>query len=321
MTRFRSSQFGARLLCVTMISGALASSAMAARPSAAETIVVSGFEKPESVVHDRVVDCYLVSNVGVGNPAALDGNGFISKVSPDGNILDLTWIQNGVHGATLNGPKGLALYGDALYVADIDTLRVFDRRTGTPRRNIAIPNPFAPTPLFLNDVAVDGEGNAYVTDNRNNAIFVVDRTYHAAVLISGPQLGGPNGLLIDRGSLTWVTFFGHEVKRLTHSGQLVTEATLPADDVSAIGLPPGAMFLDGYARYEGDLLVSSWVSGQVYRIGRSGTDPVVVANFVSMLDNPALPDGPADIGLDRRRNRLLVPLFNRGEVVITTLQH
>ena len=81
------------------------------------------------------------------------------------------------------------------------------------------------------------------------------------------------------------------------------------------------MFLDGYARYEGDLLVSSWVSGNVYRIGRSGTDLVAVANFVSMLDNPALPDGPADIGLDRRRNRLLIPLFNRGEVVITTLQH
>ena len=260
-----------------------------------------------------MVDCYLVSNVGVGNPAALDGNGFISKVSPDGNILDLTWIQNGVHGATLNGPKGLALYGDALYVADIDTLRVFDRTTGTPRRNIAIPNPFAPTPLFLNDVAVDGEGNAYVTDNRNSAIFVVDRTYHAALLISGPQLGGPNGLLIDRGSLTWVTFFGHEVKRLTHSGQLVTEATLPADDVSAIGLPPGAMFLDGYARYEGDLLVSSWVSGNVYRIGRSGTDLVAVANFVSMLDNPALarrpgrhwarpaPESPLDTALQSRR--------------------
>jgi hypothetical protein len=118
-----------------------------------------------------------------------------------------------------------------------------------------------------------------------------------------------------------VTFFGHEVKRLTHSGQWVPEATLPADDVSPIGLPPGAMFLDGYARYEGDLLVSSWVSGNVYRIGRSGTDLVAVANFVSMLDNPALPDGPADIGLDRRRNRLLIPLFNRGEVVITTLQH
>jgi hypothetical protein len=97
------------------------------------------------------------------------------------------------------------------------------------------------------------------------------------VLASGPQLGGPNGIRLDRGSLSWVTFFGHEVKRLTRNGQLLTEATLPVEDVSSLGLPPGTLFLDGYARDEGDLLVSSWVSGKVFRIGRSGTDLATIA--------------------------------------------
>jgi hypothetical protein len=308
------------LLAITMIAlPATVSFADEALP--AEPIVVAGFQTPESVVHDRLMDWYVVSNVGLGNPAALDHNGFISKVSPDGVILELRWIQDGTNGVTLNGPKGLAVRGEALYVADIDTLRIFDRFTGAPLRSIPMPNPFAPRPLFLNDVVVDRHGNAYVTDNRNGAIFAVDRKRRASVLISGPQLGGPNGILIDRGSLSWVTFFGHEIKRLTRSGQLLTEATLPVEDVSALGLPPGALFLDGYARDEGDLLVSSWVTGKVYRIGRSGTELTTAAEFVGALDNPALPDGPADLAVDRRRHRLLIPLFNAHQLVIVPLRH
>ena len=321
MTRSRTPHLACSILLVTLASVVSASSVIAAPTPSTESLVVSGFETPVSVVHDPVADWYLVSNVGVGNPAALDGNGFISKVSPDGTVLDRTWIQNGAQGVTLNGPKGLALHADALYVADIDTLRVFNRRTGALQRNVAMPNPFAPKPLFLNDVVVAADGTVYLTDNRNSAIFVVDRNYHAAVLASGPQLGGPNGILIDRGSLSWVTFFGHQIKRLTSSGELLIEASLPAEDVSALGLPPGAMFLDGYVRDEGDLLVTSWVSGKVYRIGRSGTDLVIAASFVSALDNPAHPDGPADIAIDRSRRRLLIPLFNAGQVVIVPLQH
>jgi hypothetical protein len=90
-------------------------------------MVVSGFQTPESVVHDPIADLYLVSNVGPGNPGALDHNGFISRVSPEGVILQLKWIQDGVNGATLNGPKGIWLYGNALHVADVDTVRIFDR--------------------------------------------------------------------------------------------------------------------------------------------------------------------------------------------------
>ena len=107
-----------------------------------ERIVVSGFQAPESVVHDRILDLYLVSNVGAGNPAALDSNGFISRVSPDGAIRELRWIENGVNGVTLNSPKGIYLRRMALYVADVDTLRIFNRFTGVPVRNIEIPNPF-----------------------------------------------------------------------------------------------------------------------------------------------------------------------------------
>jgi sugar lactone lactonase YvrE len=298
----------------------------AAHPLSAdsERIVVSGFQAPESVMHDTLMDVYLVSNVGPlppgGFPGALDHNGFISRVSPNGAVLELKWIQDGVNGVTLNGPKGIWLHRRELYVADIDTLRVFDRFTGAPLRDIAFPNPFAPNPLFLNDVAVAGDGTAYVTDNRNSGIFKVDPAGNASVIATGPQLGNPNGLILDDTNISWVTFFGHEVRRMNRSGKTVMAAPLPAVDVSRISLPPGALFLDGYCRYDDFLLVSSWVTGKVYRIGRSGTELETVAQFVSALENPTSPDGPADINVDQVRNRILVPLFNADQLVIIRME-
>lgn len=285
-----------------------------------ERIVVSGFEAPESVVHDPDLDLYFVSNVGVGNPAALDHNGFISRVSPDGSIQELRWIQDGVKGVTLNGPKGIWLHGRELYVADVDTLRVFNRYTGAPIRNIEFPNPFAPNSLFLNDVVVDDYGTVSVSDNRNGAIFTVDKQGRASLWAAGAVLGGPNGLLLDYGNVGWVTFFGGQVKRVTRSGKIIIEGILPAADVSAIGLPPGALFLDGYCRYSGSLFVTSWVTGKVYRIRRAGMELETVAQFVSALENPSRPDGPADISVDEERNRLLIPLFNAGQLVIVPLE-
>jgi hypothetical protein len=300
--------------------GLAVSLGISAAAGASERIVVDGFQTPESVIHDTTADVYLVSNVGPGNPAGIDHNGFISRVSPGGSIQDLRWIQDGVNGVTLNGPKGIWLHGGSLYVADVDTLRIFDRHTGVPLRDIAIPNPFAPSSLFLNDVIVADDGTVYVTDNRNSAIFVVDSEGRAWLWAMGPVLGGPNALLLDYGNVGWVTFFSNQVKRVTRSGKIITEAILPTVDVSSLNLPEGALFLDGYCRLNGSLFVTSWVTGRVYRIRRSGTDIEIVAQFVSAVDNPTGPAGPADINIDEFRNRLLVPLFNAHQLVIIPLE-
>jgi sugar lactone lactonase YvrE len=296
-------------------------------------MVVSGFRSPESVIHDPLTDVYLVSNVG--GPPVIINHGFISRVSPQGAVLDLRWIEDGVNGATLHGPKGLWLHRGELYVVDIDTLRIFNRFTGAPIRDVPIPNPFAapgttpalatPTALFLNHVVVASDGTAYISDQLNSAIFKVDPQGNASVFASGPQLGNPDGMLLDDGELTWVTFFGHEVRRMTSSGKIIMEAPLPAVDTTGLTLgpnplPPGALLMDGYARWHGYLLVTSWVTGTVYKIGRSGTDIETVAKVVSSRDNPANPDGPAKINIDQGRNRLLIPLFNAGQLVILPLE-
>jgi len=319
-------RFYSRMAAVLAFAAVYSPTAPAAE---SERVVIPGFERPESVVHDTMLDLYLVSNVGVlppsGFPGALDHNGFISRVSPEGIILDLKWIRDGTNGVILNSPKGMWLHRHALYVADVDTLRIFDRFTGFPIRNIAMPNPFAPSSLFLNDVVVADDGTAYLTDNLNSAIFTVENDGRASVLASGPQVGAPNGILADESGITWVTFLGHEIRRLKRSGKIVTEAVLPAVDVSGlqlapgVPLPPGALLLDGYGRFEGGLLVSSWVTGKVYRIGRSGKEIETVVEVKGALSSPP-PDGPADLNIDQMRNRLLIPLFNANQLLIVPLE-
>lgn len=104
----------------------------AATETASETAPVPGLEKlwtaenflaPEGVV--QLPDGnYLVSNVGTDDGAEKNGDGYISKMSPDGALIERYWA------AKVNGPKGLALMDGTVYAADIDAVVQFDAEKG-----------------------------------------------------------------------------------------------------------------------------------------------------------------------------------------------
>src|SRR5207245_200099 len=110
---------------------------VAGAPMAPPTLVSGGFQTPESILYEPRSDVYLVSNIN-GDPTASDGNGFISRVAPDGRILELKWIDGTRPGVRLNAPKGMAVAGDTLYVSDITAIRMFDLRTGAPKGAVVI---------------------------------------------------------------------------------------------------------------------------------------------------------------------------------------
>lgn len=261
-----------------------------------------GFRSPESVLHDPTADVYLVSNIN-GSPLAKDGNGFISRLAPDGSVLDLKWIDGAAAGVTLNGPKGLSLKGDTLLVADIDAVRLFDRKSGAPIATWTVTGA-----TFLNDVAVGPDGTVYVTDSGfragpagfepsgTDAVHRFDPSGEHAVLVSGAALGGPNGILVDGNRVMFVTFGSGRVTLVQH------------EDGTISGLPaPEAGQLDGVVKTpSGAIFISSWEGGAVYRLLPGGLYTAEVAEL----------DAPADIGFDAVRNRLLIPLFRDNEVLI-----
>jgi hypothetical protein len=250
-----------------------------------------GLSTPESVLHDEEADVYLVSNIE-GKPADADGKAFIARLRPEGGVDVLRWIDGGKNQVTLNAPKGMAIVGEQLYVADLDTVRIFERKTGAPSGDVKISGA-----TFLNDVGAGPDGRVIVSDTGlgggTDAVYAIDpKTRSVTPLAKSKELGGPNGVAVQ-GDKTWVVSLG--------SGELYSlDASGKRADVQK--LPKGS--LDGVVVLGGDLLVSSWDASAIYR-GRPGGEFKIVIDDVR---------SPADIGYDRKRGRVLVPLFSDDEV-------
>src|SRR6202521_4601778 len=121
--------------------------------------VVDGLSGPEAVSYDITHDVYLVSNVN-GTPGVKDGNGFISRIGSDGKLDSLHFIQSGRNGVVLNSPMGSRVRGDTLWVIDIDALRAFNTKTGSP---IATVDLTPVHPVFTNDLTFGPDGAIYIT--------------------------------------------------------------------------------------------------------------------------------------------------------------
>src|SRR5882762_7534946 len=278
-------------------------------PSAGATkvAVVEGFLTPESVLHDPVQDIYFVSNIN-GSPTVKDNNGFISRVRPDGAVENLKFIEGGHGGVTLNAPKGLAMRGDTLWVADIDMVRSFDAKTGAPRDSVSLAGLGA---VFLNDIAIAQTGALYITDTGirfddvgnmlhpgPDRIFRIGSDRQVTVAVRGDTLGRPNGITLDSvGKRFIVVQFG---------GRSVL-AWKPGDKApSVIAKGPGGF--DGVEIAGSRLLVSSWTDSTVSSY-ETGQEVKVITGVPS----------PADIGYDAKRKRVLIPVFSGNRVEIWQL--
>jgi len=269
-------------------------------PAPDEVMNVGGFQTPESVVHDTTSDRYLVSNIA-GAPGEADGNGFISRVRPDGTVEQLRWIDGAAPNVTLHAPKGLAIANGRLYVSDLTVVRTFDLASGEPRDTIEFPGS-----TFLNDVAAAADGTVYVSDSGFNADFSrsgTDAIYAIATdgavstIAASPELGGPNGLLPREDGVWVVTFASGELYRIDADGERTDVQSLPAGQ------------LDGLVETaEGDFVVSSWEASSLLR--GAGTEFATVGE-----EAPA----PADIALDTGRDRVLIPLFQDNILRIAPL--
>ncbi|MBI4432588.1 MAG: SMP-30/gluconolactonase/LRE family protein [Candidatus Omnitrophica bacterium] len=255
---------------------------------------LSKFDSPESMVVDPEDGSYYVSNLA-GSPTEKDSNGYISKISSSGNIVIQKFIGGKKGDAILHSPKGLALSGNELFVADIDTIKVFNKKS---QKLTAIVDLSKHHVKFLNDLALDAEGDLYVTDMFANRIFKIKpkKAYEVTVYKGGPLLSRPNGLLVNPRSknLMVATFDPGMILEIDSFGGIHI-------------LKKGLKGLDGmdYDR-EGNLYVSSFEMGEIYKIERMGRGPLTT--FLKGLTTPT------DIAYDRKKNELLIPSMKANTV-------
>ncbi len=154
-------------------------------------VTPADLKTPESVCYNKKQDVFYVANIN-GQPTDKDNNGFISKLSPQGEIIELKWVTG------LNAPKGMGIANGKLFVTDIDRVVEIDISKATITNTYPVKNA-----EFLNDIAVQQQDN-------NFSIFISDS--NAGILyrfsngsiekwISDDQLNNPNGLFVNGDNL------------------------------------------------------------------------------------------------------------------------
>ena len=241
------------------------------------------FRVPECVIYDKDNDVVYVSNMN-DNPREKDGNGFISRLSTSGEILDLKWVED------MSSPKGLGIYEGKLYVSDVDEVIVIDIEEGKIVERIVIEGA-----KMINDITIDSQGNVYVSDSDNNSIFLISNGVVSNWLSEG--LNAPNGVLLDGEKLLLASMGSEDFAAIdlgTKEITVLTEGINKGDGIAKVSIP-------------GHFLVTDWF-GQVFMIYPDGSK-------VILLDTRNAEIGAADIDYIPEKNLLLVPTFAKHHVV------
>jgi hypothetical protein len=180
-------QLSTLFIVAVAAAGALAAQAPApaAPPPTALWTLTGDFQSPESAFYDAATNAIFVSSIN-GAIDAKDGNGYISRISGDGKMVNAKWVTG------LNGPKGLRGLGGTLWAADIDEVVAIDIASGKVLSKTPVPGA-----TFLNDLATAPDGSVFVSDSFGSRIYVV-KDGKASTFVEGAELvETANGLLVD----------------------------------------------------------------------------------------------------------------------------
>jgi len=257
--------------------------------SFAQNVQYDGFKMPESAAEGPNGDIY-VSEIGEKDK---DGDGKISKIDKEGNISSFA--------TGLYDPKGIVFYKEKLYVTDRDVIIEvnMDGTWSVLGSTMAFPK----TPVFLNDIDVDINGDFYITDTGNfetgGIVFKMNLAGDITVLFdeNTENNKAPNGVL---------PIGNNKILLLDWGGELFEADTINKKLVKlGEGFPGG----DGLAIRNNTIYISSWKEGKIYEF-KDGNSKVIAEGF----------EAAADIALTKDKKHLIIPDMKGGTVTLFPLK-
>ena len=253
------------------------------------------FNSPEGVISDG--EFLFVSNVGVKlAPTEKDGDGRIMQLSLDGK----EWLEKEKWAAIeFNAPKGMAIVGKMLYVADIDRVVEIDLKT-ISQNYVYDFSRFGVN--FLNDICVKDDQTLYVSATDANAIFEVNLVDQNLGILGTGELRGPNGIVYaSEENKIYCAEYGTEDQP---NGRLVA---IDAENGTVNPLIEHEGYLDGLAMTAaGELLFSDWVDGKLHKMKM--TD-----NSLSIVPFDSV-GGPADFHYISGENKVWLPCMQESKL-------
>jgi len=207
-------------------------------------------DSPESVIPNSDSSFLYVSNVN-GDATDKDANGYISKVSFDGKIIEKKWATG------FNAPKGLALKDSVLYVSDIDQLVLIDTQSGNILSKVDVAGA-----KFLNDVAkVDDV--ILISDSATATIhqFIDNKV---SVWMQDEKLAGVNGIQQENKHVLITTMQSGTLYQSTLSNKELIKIADGMQNADGIGLLGNNSYL-----------ISSW-KGKLFHVKKDASVKVIL---------------------------------------------
>ena len=223
------------------------------------------------------------------------GDGSIAILNLEGDIENPRFITG------LNDPKGIAIKDNKLYVSDVDVLVEVDLKLGKILKRYE-----GNGAKSLNDVAIDRNGNVYVSDMGSSSIYKLGPDKNFVKWLTSPQLETPNGLLAVDNSLYVVGWASPATQESDSPKGGMMKINISTKEITKV-TPGDLANLDGLQKYdEKSFLVSGWNTGEIFKISKSGDSEVILKVDRSVGDILYLP----------KKNRLLLPMNIQNKVLI-----
>ncbi|WP_295123530.1 ATP-binding protein [uncultured Chitinophaga sp.] len=237
---------------------------------------------PESVLDDGKGTLYITLIDGA--PWDMDGKGGVAKLRPDGSGYDSAFITG------LHSPKGMGIYGNRLYVADVQDVAVIDLKKGVIEKKIAWDGAKG-----LNDLTIDANGVVYVSDSHTGIVWRIVNDKPTSYLEGFKGLNGLKAVAQDL-----IIAAGKSFVKADKEKKISNIAELPqgGDGIEPVG--------------KGDYLVTSW-SGYIFYVHANG-------KVETLLNTSAEKINAADIGYDPKKKIVYVPTFNAKTVAAYRLK-
>ncbi len=236
----------------------------------------------ESIIFSESTASIYVSCIN-GKPAQKNNSGFISRLNKNGEIINRKWAIN------LNAPKGMGIYNQQLFVADIDEIKEINLNTGKIEKSIAVPNA-----NFLNDIAIDNKGNVFVSDTKTNSIYLFDGK-KISKWLDDTILKSPNGLLFAENKLLVGNSGSKEILVINIESKKVEKKYKTKTGIDGLKIFDTEYFL-----------ISDWV-GHTYLNSKDGRD-------IDLLNTTKEKTNSADLEYINKEAILIIPTFYKNRI-------
>ena len=248
-----------------------------------------------------------VADQGVYFISSTNGDelGWLSKLAADGSIIDSRWATN------IRNPMGMRVSGKRLWVNNIT--EIIGINLDDPNDRIVYSIEGA---IFLNDLATDSSGYAYLSDSMNSRVIRVDLATGDNSTYISTLPSSPNGLLVH-GDRLYIASWGIMSEQPEERAEWITKT---AGDLYWVSLKksqkvkniiaPELGNLDGVEiDQQGNIYVSDWINGKLYKISSSNKTVIELGQYKQ---------GLADLGLNSLTGEIILPLMLSNEVLFYT---